>query len=369
MRSGKRAGKLRRIAVITGSRADYGLLRSTIKAVSSRRGVELQLIATGMHLLKKFGHTVDDITGDGWKVDARIPMQSGDDSANDQAKGLSRGIAGVAAFCAERRTDVVVVLGDRIEAMAGALAGVTTGLLVAHIHGGDIAPGDFDDSLRHAITKLAHVHCVASAAAMRRIIRMGEERERVHLVGAPGLDRLMELVHEEPRGATRSEKALVVHHPRGRSCDAERRTMRQILSALRDFGMQTTIVYPNTDRGHSGITDAIEVYRRGAENGTVRVHRSLERDDYLRLLIESDVLVGNSSSGIIEAPVAGTPSVNIGPRQLGRKPAGASVVDAGECRDSIMDAIRVALRKRPIRGRSPVYGNGGAGDGLYLQYL
>jgi len=384
-------GRLRRVAVVTGTRAEYGLLRSTMEAISQNRSLRLQLVVTGTHLLKKFGYTIKDILRDGWRVDARVRMQDGDDSPLDQAEGLARGITGIARYLERARTDIVVVLGDRIEAMAGALAGVTTGRLVAHIHGGDVAPGDFDDSLRHAITKLAHLHLTATQAARQRIIRMGESPERVHWVGAPGLDRLVELVGEhessEPgaratgrRGRSKIEvrrskeqlrsltvaalngrRALIVQHPCGRAAVVERRVMKAILGAVREVGLSATCIYPNSDRGHSGIIEAIETHRRRAGEDRFRVVRSLDHDTYLRLLIDADMLVGNSSSGIIEAATAGTPAVNVGRRQLGREVSGKSVIHAEETVASIRKALTKALQMRPITGRRSVYGDGAAG--------
>ncbi len=361
MKAAKRCRHVRRIAVVTGTRAEYGLLRSTMEVIARRSDLELQLVVTGMHLLRKFGHTLDDIVRDGWRVDARVQMQRGNDDPLDQAEGLSRGVAGIAAFCAQAGTDIVVVLGDRIEAMAGALAGVTAGRLVAHIHGGELAPGDMDDSLRHAITKLAHLHLAATVRARRRIIRMGESPERVHVVGAPGLDRLREIVKRRGARNGRSDRALVVQHPCGRAAARERRTMQLILREVERAGLARTVVFPNSDRGHTGVVEAIEAHQRRAANGSVRVHRSVERDAYLRLLIEADVLIGNSSSGIIEAATAGTPAVNVGPRQRGREPSGASVIHAEETGVSIRRALHRALRLRPHVNQPTVYGTRPAG--------
>ncbi len=354
------------MAVVTGTRAEYGLLTSTMRAITSHPRLKLQIVATGMHLLKRFGHTVNEIRRDGWTIDAAITMQKGDDSPLDQAQGLSRGIAGIAEFLDRAKSDVVVVLGDRIEAMAGALAATTTGRILAHIHGGDIAPGDFDDSLRHSITKLAHIHFTATETAARRIIRMGEDKRRVHVVGAPGLDRLRELIAAErtrPKVSRGQKKALIVQHPCGRSAEKERRVMQAVLSAVADEGLEATCIYPNSDRGHSGIIKAIKDHAalHAERNGMFRVVRSLDRDSYLRALIEANVLVGNSSSGIIEAATAGTPVVNVGRRQQRRELSGNSVVQADESAGSIRAAIRSALRKRPIMGGRSVYGNAPAG--------
>ena len=356
-----RRPRMRRVAVVTGTRAEYGLLRSTMEAIAKHRTLKLQTVVTGMHLLKKFGRTVNEIIRDGWPIDARVKMQVGDDAPLDQAAGLARGVAGIAGFFQDADTDIAVVLGDRIEALAGALAAVTTHKVLAHIHGGDLATGDLDESLRHAITKLAHLHLPATRRAQRRIIRMGESPTRVHWVGAPGLDRLREIIDEHHCGHRVSGRALVVQHPRGRSAAAERRTMTVILRAVEAASLSPTIVYPNTDRGHTGIIEAIDGYRRRQRRTNAEVVRSLDRDRYLRSLIEVDVLVGNSSSGVIEAPTAGTVSVNVGPRQRGRERGGPAVVDAEETLGSIRDAIKVALRKRPkIKGPS-VYGMGRVG--------
>lgn len=370
----------RRIAVVTGTRAEYGLLKSTMQAIDAHRRLTLQTVVTGMHLLKGFGYTVRDVIRDGWQVDARVHMQRGTDDARDQAEGLARGVSGIARFLESAGTDVVVVLGDRIEAMAGALAAVTTGRVLAHIHGGDVAPGDFDDSLRHAITKLAHVHLPATHDAARRIARLGEDRERIHVVGAPGLDRLRELLGEVERDrvahrfsggedervtkATGADHpyALVICHAWGRPAATEARAMTTILRSARATGLRRLIIYPNTDRGHRGVLRAIEQHARQSPPDDVQVRQSLPRDDYLRALIGAAVLIGNSSSGIIEAPLAGTPSVNVGQRQAGRQPGGRSVIQADETTAAIRAGLQAALRKRPKPGGRTVYGNGHAGE-------
>ena len=334
-----------------------------MEAIAGHGELELRLVVTGMHLLRKFGHTVDEILRDGWTVDVRAGMQKGDDDALDQASGLGRGVSRIARFLHDAEIDIVLVLGDRIEAMAGALAAVTTGRIVAHIHGGDVAPGDFDDSFRHAITKLAHIHLTATQAARRRIIQMGEPPRRVHCVGAPGLDRLLTLrKHDARRRRGSGERnAIVLHHPCGRSAAFEHRVMRRLLRSVDAHGLRRTIVYPNSDRGHAGIIAAIDEHRAGAANGSVRVERSIDRDDYLRMLIDADVIVGNSSSGIIEAAAARTRAVNVGDRQRGRERDAGWVVDADESSSSIERALARALGKRPITRRRSVYGAGRSG--------
>ncbi|MFH1745466.1 MAG: UDP-N-acetylglucosamine 2-epimerase [Planctomycetota bacterium] len=351
----------RRVAAITGTRAEYGPFRSIMAAIRNQSSLQLQTIVTGIHLLREFGRTVDLIARDGWRIDARIRMQTGSDDPLDQAAGLGRGVAGIARFLESAHTDIVLVLGDRIEAMAGALAGVTTGRIVAHVHGGDVAPGDFDDSLRHAITKLAHIHLPATRQAARRIIRLGEHANRVYVVGAPGLDRMRELIAAEPRRRGRSGMALIVQHAYGRSAEVEEQAATVVLDAVRAAGLRRLIIYPNTDRGHSGVLHAIKRHQKKSSPADVELVRSLPRDDYLRALLNADVLIGNSSSGIIEAPLAGTPSVNVGDRQAGRQVGGPSVIHARESLQSVRAALRAALKKRPRRGGRNVYGDGQAG--------
>lgn len=373
---------------MTGSRAEYGLLQTVLAAVRAHPRLELGVIVAGMHLLPAFGDTWRQVQCDGWPIIGRVRMQSGNDDPDDQALGIARGVAGFARCLRRWRAEIVVVLGDRIEAFAAAVAAATTGRVLAHIHGGDVAPGDFDDSLRDAITRLAHLHFAASDAAARRIARMGEDAARIHVVGAPGLDRMRELIAKE-RGAelriAKSEKriaekgrqaacfvrrvspstvsnhrpfALFVQHAYGRPAAVEQRVADQVLRAVRAAGLRRVVIYPNSDRGHSGVIRAIERHAGRARPGEVELHRSLPRDEFLRLLLAAEVLVGNSSAGLIEAPFAGTPCVNVGQRQAGRLAGGAGVVHCGESLRAVREAIAKALRLRARlrRGAARVYG-------------
>ncbi len=361
MTRGDTTSRVRRVAVVTGTRAEYGLLASPMQHIQAHPRLKLQLVVTGTHLLRKFGSTVRYIERDGWRIDARIPMQRGHDDPADQADGLARGIKGIAAYLQRARTDVVLVLGDRIEALAGALAATTTARFVAHIHGGDVAPGDLDDTLRYTITRLAHIHFAASQDAADRIVRFGEHPSTVHRVGAPGLDHLMKRCGE---AATRrgNNTVLVVQHACGRSAVIEERAMMAILRAVADHHLTPTIIHPNSDRGHSGVVAAINksLARRNG-NPRPRLVKSLDRDRYLDTLAAARLLIGNSSSGILEAPVLGVASVNVGNRQQGRLPAGSSVVNSAESYAAMMKAIEVALNKRPRILRQTPYGDGNAG--------
>ncbi len=356
----------KRIAVITGTRAEYGLLRSLLRAVDGHPRLSLRVIATGSHLLRAFGATAKEITRDGFTIAARVRLQDGGDDAAREAEGVGRAVAGLAKAFTRLDPDVVVVLGDRVEAMAGALATVCSRRILAHIHGGDVAPGDIDDSLRHAITKLAHVHFPATRQSARRIERLGEEAERIHPVGSLAMDELRGVAEPSPtwlrrrlRPADGQPYALVVLHPIGDRPPVERQRMRATLAAVEGAGLWPVVVHPNSDPGRSGIVAAIDRYHAAHRISTFR---SLPRSDYLRALIGARVLVGNSSSGIIESGPAGTPAVNIGPRQAGRQRCGPSVLDCPYEQSEISRTLTAALEQRRPRRHTGVYGDGRAGE-------
>lgn len=355
----------RRIAVVTGTRAEYGLLCSTLDALAEQPQIEVQLVVTGMHLLARFGRTISQIEKDGRTIAARIPMQRGRDDGLDQAEGLARGIRGMAAFFERAKTDLVLLLGDRIEAMAAALAGMTTGRIIAHIHGGDLAAGDFDDAIRHSLTKLAHLHFPATPDAAKRVLQMGEPRSRVHVVGAPGLDRLRKLLSKrrERNAASYRSGILICQHPCGRLPKVEQALMARLIAAAVETGEPVEIICPNTDRGHSGIVRAIEHARKSM---ALKVHLSMPRDLFLKRLLGVRVLLGNSSSGIIEAPFAGIASVNVGKRQRGRTVGGAGVLNCGESLAAIRTALKRAIDLQLSPSRDTPYGDGRAGEKIAM---
>lgn len=345
MTAARRSAHRRQIAAVTGSRAEYGLLRSTMSAIARHPRLRLSVVACGMHLLREFGSTVRQISHDGFSIDARVRMQQGDDRPLDQAVGLARGVRGIARHLHDSDCDIVLVLGDRIEALAGALAGSATGRIVAHIHGGDRATGDADDAFRHAISKLAHVHLPATRQSALRLRRLGEDPWRIHLVGPPGLDDVYEFLRARPLRPVASDFALVVQHPTGRASEVERRVMNNLLDAVGDASLRPVVIVPNTDRGSSGIRRAIrEHHRERGGAGRVELHASLPREAFLALMHEAAVLVGNSSAGVLEAPLLGVPVVNVGDRQHGREAIGPGAIHVGEDRRAIGGAINRALR-------------------------
>jgi len=346
--------------------------------MAARPGLQSSLIVTGMHLLPKFGRTVDHIRAAGWRVDAAVPMQSGKDDPASEPLALAKGIAGIARALDRVHAEIVLVLGDRVEAFAGACAAVTGRRILAHIHGGDRGTGDVDDVLRNAITRLAHVHLVASQDAADRLRRMGEQPFRIHRIGAPGLDDIRQFRRAGQVSTRRSRSradgpsssvaaapipdqpyAVIIQHPSGRSSLRESATMARILAAVEANGLAGVILYPNSDPGHDGIIRAI---RRWATRPGWQVFRSLPRPEYLRLASGAALMLGNSSGGIIESASLGVNAVNVGLRQEGRLRCGPNVIDCGESPNQLRQAIRRALTQpRPLPGRS-VYGDGPAGE-------
>ncbi|MGA2500010.1 MAG: UDP-N-acetylglucosamine 2-epimerase [Tepidisphaeraceae bacterium] len=350
------------VCFVTGTRAEFGLMKPVLQAIQRRRGLRLRIVATGMHLDRRHGYTFQDIGNEGFVVDATVPWSR----TGDVAKAAGLAIAGLAAAYAKLKPDVVLVAGDRVEPFAGAVAAHLSHRLVAHVHGGDRAAGQVDDSLRHAITKLSHVHLAATAASARRILRLGEDRAWVFNVGSPGNDGIVEQAAATAEVARRypglkpGRYALLLLHPALPDDEVERRRAELVLSACRGTGFERiVVVYPNNDPGARGIMAAWEQHRRDAD---LVIEKSLPRGVFLGLMRDAAVLVGNSSSGIIEAASFGTPVVDVGPRQLGRE-CSRNVVhcpydSAGIA--GVLGRIWSSGRCRRSRCRN-VYGQGGAG--------
>lgn len=361
--------KKRRICVLTGSRSEYGILRPVMLAIRRRRELKLHVIAAGMHLSKTLGNTVGLIRADGIDVAATIEMDPGGAAASSMSAAVGRGILALTRALNALRPDILLVLGDRIEALAGAVAGAYSGIVVAHIHGGDVSRGGLDESARHAITKFSHIHFPATALSRERILRMGENPRHVYLAGAPGLDSILgeplmpQAELSRVVGAPLPERFLIlVQHPVTTQIAQARGQMRETLAAVRSLAMPTFIIYPNSDAGGRDLIREIESFRGAA---FLRMFKNLPHRAYLSLLRHASALVGNSSSGIIEAPLFHLPVINIGIRQEGRQRSN-NVIDVPHERGAICRAVKRALfdpafRRLLRRCRSP-YGDGRAGE-------
>jgi GDP/UDP-N,N'-diacetylbacillosamine 2-epimerase (hydrolysing) len=361
-----RESSKRRVCFVTGTRAEFGLMRSTLQAIRAHPKLKLQLIATGSHLSKLHGRTIDTITSGGWKVDAAIPWESGSDQTSNAIQ-TGKVTAKLAACFQELDSQLVLVVGDRVEAFAAAAAGHISGRVVAHIHGGDRALGQVDDALRHAISKLTHVHFPATAASAHRLSKMGEESWRIKRVGSPGIDGIVKdaaswnVIHREMPGLSRRKYALLVQHPVESDDAAEYSRAAILLKAVRAAGFaQTVIVYPNNDPGCGGI---IRCWREETDASREIVCRDVERGLFLGLMRDAGVLVGNSSSGIIEAASFGTPVIDIGARQQGRERSGNVATIAFASGAIKRELARVWNGGKLIRySKDNVYGGGGAGQ-------
>ncbi|MEM8782946.1 MAG: UDP-N-acetylglucosamine 2-epimerase [Planctomycetota bacterium] len=331
---------LRHVAVVTGTRADYGLLYPVARAIDQHPALELRLVATGTHLLTR---SLGDLA---FPVAAKVTMQKrGRVGRTHDAKALGRGVSGLTEAFAALTPDFVLVLGDRIEAFAAASAASVMGVRVAHLHGGDRAEGVADEAMRHAITKLAHLHLPATPRSARRIVRMGEPHDTVHVVGSPAIDEL-----DSVAPASDAPRVLVLQHPIGDDDGTERKRMAATLAATAKHAR--LVFAPNHDPGRNGILAAIA-------DADVDPVEHVPRRRFISLLKAADVIVGNSSAGLIEAAACKTPCVNIGPRQNGRDQPN-SVVNATYSTRSIAAAIRGAERLDRRRFRHP-YGKGDTG--------
>ena len=356
----------RHICFVTGTRAEYGLMRSTLRAIADHPTLQLQLVATGMHLSRSRGRSLDEIRKDGWKVDAVVPWPEQRSSQTETARATGAALSGLAMGFAELNSDVVLVVGDRVEAFAAAAAAHIGGQLVAHVHGGDRALGLVDDSLRHTITKLAHIHFPATRQSARRIIRLGEDQWRVFQVGSPGLDDIRSTAASRDQitqafpGLVARRYALVVYHPETADENVEAGHARSLLQAINSAGVETVVnIHPNNDPGSNGITrtwDALETRQ------DLYIRRNLSRPLFLGLLRDAALLAGNSSSGIIEAASFGTPVLDVGDRQKGRE-RGENVIHSSMASTPLARAIRKIWNKgSPIRFSQPnIYGRGNSG--------
>ena len=359
----------RTICVFTGTRAEYGLLYWLMKEVQTDSRLNLKLLVSGSHLEPDFGETWREIVADGFTIDAKVDMHLNSDEPVGVAKSMALGLAGCAEALDRLMPDLLVVLGDRYEALAAAEAALLLRIPIAHIHGGEATEGAIDEQIRHAITKMSHLHFAAAEPYRERILHMGEAPERVFNVGAPGLDHIdnIRLIGrrelERELGFRFGERNLLVtYHPATLDRASPVPGFRRLLDAL-DLLPEVCLIMTksNADVGGRAINAAIDDYA-GARNGRVLAVSSLGQQRYLSVMAQVDAVVGNSSSGIIEAPAMGKPTVNIGPRQRGRVRA-PSVIDCADDTEAILAAIECALsphtRSKAERRESP-YGCGGA---------
>lgn len=359
---------MRRIAFFTSTRAEYGLLRPLMAEVLARPGLAMQVIVSGTHLSEAHGATWNEIVTDGFSIDARVEMEIAVEDTESVAQSAAKVLSGVATALVRLKPDVLVLLGDRYELLAAAQAAVLSRVPIAHIHGGEATEGAIDESIRHAVTKLSHWHFAAAEPYAQRIRQMGEASDRVWNVGAPAMDNIAAL-NPVPKddleaflGLTlRTPTFLVTYHPVTLEGDGGLGAMQALLTVLDSYDGSIVITGVNADPGASAIRASLKNYADDRRDRVVLVE-SLGARRYLSLMRHVDAVVGNSSSGLLEAPAIGVPTVDIGPRQKGRLRA-PSVIHCGENEAEIRQALDTALsaghRAIAARCESP-YGQAGA---------
>jgi UDP-N-acetylglucosamine 2-epimerase (non-hydrolysing)/GDP/UDP-N,N'-diacetylbacillosamine 2-epimerase (hydrolysing) len=360
----------RKICIVTGTRAEYGLLYWLMKEIAADPELQLQISATGMHLSPEFGLTSQQIETDGFTIDAKVEMLLSSDSPVGITKSIGLGVIGFADALDRLQPDILVVLGDRFEILAAAQAAMVERIPIAHIHGGEATEGQIDEAIRHAVSKMSHLHFTAAEPYRKRVIQLGESPERVFNTGAIGLDNMTQLdllsrpTLEKTLGFRLNPGPVILctYHPVTLSENDADGPLREVFKAL-DRLPNARIVFTkgNADTGGRVINQLIDDYT-ARNTDRVAAFVSLGQVRYLSLLREADVILGNSSSGIIEAPTARTPTVNIGDRQRGRLKA-PSIIDCDESADLISAAIEKALspafQKIAAEGKT-LYGDGNA---------
>lgn len=344
--------KNKKVAVFTGTRADYGLLFWLLKDIQNDPELTLQLLVTGSHLSSQFGNTYQKIEKDGFVIDEKIEILLSSNTPAAVAKSIGLGVLGFTDALVRLKPDIMVILGDRYEALAAAQTAMVLGIPILHLHGGEISEGAYDDNIRHAITKLSYVHGVSSEVHRKRVIQLGEAPERVFTVGALGLDHLkkstlmsLDALSASLDFALSSPYIVVTYHPVTAAHEDPRTSMCAILKALDNYPqLQVILTYPNADNGGQEIIPLLEAYSAKAPERVLSIP-SLGHIRYLSAVKHCVAVVGNSSSGIIEVPSFDVPTVNVGVRQKGRL-AAKSVINCHTTTREICDAIDVALEKK-----------------------
>lgn len=360
----KKNEKVRKICILSGKRGGFGSLIRTMNLIVQNPNLELQLIVTDMHVSKKFGKTLVEVEKN-FPVAAKIDMrqESGDSAARSEALGVC--LQKITKVFQKLKPDIFLCLGDRGEVLSAVIAANNLRIPVAHIQGGDIS-GNLDEVFRHAITKMSHIHFPSTDDSARRIEKMGEEKWRIHVVGDTHLDLITnKMFTDNPSvrkkyGLTPHEDYFVLlQHPVNTEPEKSYSQMKHILSAVEKFGKSTILIYPCSDQGYDGIVKAINEY---SKNPLFHIYKNIEAPDFLGLMSGAEVLIGNSSSGIIEAPLFHLATINIGKRQTGRL-RDLNIIDVeGKNEQEISNAILYAMNNKEFRNNlkncGKVYGDG-----------
>jgi UDP-hydrolysing UDP-N-acetyl-D-glucosamine 2-epimerase len=360
---------MRTIGVVTGSRADYGNYLPVLRKIKSRPDLELKLLVTGTHLVSEYGFTIEEIKKDGFKIAAQVETLLSSDSPDGISKSIGLGVIGFADIYRRLNLDLLLVLGDRYEMFAAVIAAIPFAMPIAHIHGGESTHGLIDESIRHSITKISHLHFVSTKAYRNNVVQMGEETWRVFVTGAPTVDnlRIIKLFSkkqlERKYGfSLKKPPLLVTFHPVTLEYQNVALHVSELLYALSKVDSAIIFTYPNADTQGRVIINAIN--RFVAQHSNAKVVKSLGTQAYFSLMKYSAAMVGNSSSGIVESGSFQLPVVNIGNRQGGRI-QGRNVIQVNCTSRSILDGIQKALHpsfRTSLISMKNIYGNGHAAD-------
>jgi UDP-hydrolysing UDP-N-acetyl-D-glucosamine 2-epimerase len=363
---------VKKICTIIGSRANYSSIKSAMRAINDHPKLELQLVCVASALLDRYGQVVNLIERDGFRVDEKLHILVEGETPATMVKSTGMGLIELSSAFDRLRPDIVITVGDRFETMATTLAAAYMNIPVAHTMGGEVS-GTIDESIRHAVTKFAHIHFPASRDAAERIIKLGERSDSVFRVGCPRIDLVAEILSRDNNGIDDSlfdlgvgvpldlSQAFVIvsQHPVTTEYGDGEKQITSTLSAVRKCGLSAVVLWPNADAGSEDIARGIRKWRERGLAENMHFFKNLPTDTYIRLMSRTACLVGNSSSGIREGAFIGTPVVNIGTRQMARE-RGSNVVDVGHDESEIQDAI-VNQRKRGRRPMEDIYGDGSAG--------
>ena len=365
---------MRNVCVVVGSRANYSSIKSAMQAIAAHPELRLQVVAGASALLDRYGSMVDVMERDGFTVAVRVYMLIEGETPTTMAKSTGLGLLELPTVFEQLKPDIVLTVGDRFETMATTLAAAYMNLTLAHTMGGEVS-GTIDESIRHAVTKFAHVHFPACSEARDRIVRMGERPEDVHLVGCPRIDLVAEVLQngqsdlesavfgEGVGGRFDLDKPFVMlsQHPVTTEYGEGEPQITETLRAIQDLRVPALVFWPNADAGSDDIARGIRKFReRHHDDARMHFLKNLRAEDYVRLMARTACLVGNSSSGIREGAFIGTPTVNIGSRQDMRQ-RGKNVIDVDHHRAAIADAIREQIHHGPYASE-PIYGDGRAGE-------
>jgi UDP-N-acetylglucosamine 2-epimerase (hydrolysing) len=354
----------RRILFLTGTRADFGKLKSLIRITTSKSEFDVIIVATGMHLLHKYGYTLNEIEKSGFKNIYSFTNYT-EESSMDLT--LAKTIEGLSLFIKKNKPDLIVVHGDRVEALAGAIVGSLNNILVAHVEGGEVS-GTIDELVRHAVSKMSHIHFVSNESALKRLVQLGELEDQIFVIGSPDVDAMVS--HQLPALADVKkhysigfdEYAVALFHPVTTEAENMPAYAKQFVDALLNTTHNYIVIFPNNDLGSSAI---LTEYNRLKDNKRFCIYPSIRFEFFLVLIKNARFMIGNSSAGIREAPYYGLPVVNVGSRQQNRA-LHADLINCDYQSQAIQEAISVALKSN--FSKVDLYGTGNS-DQLFLEVL